>query len=85
MGLVASLNRPGGNLTGFTILNRLLGGKRLELLQEVAPAVTSIGYLNNATGLTAAGADRELETAARILGVHMVCVRAYSGRNRTGF
>jgi putative tryptophan/tyrosine transport system substrate-binding protein len=76
MGLVASLNRPDGNLTGFTILNRLLAGKRLELLHEVAPALTSIGYLNNATGLSAAGADRELETATRILGAYMVSAKA---------
>jgi putative tryptophan/tyrosine transport system substrate-binding protein len=47
LGLVASLNRPGGNLTGVTNLNVEVGQKRLELLRELMPAATSIAVLVN--------------------------------------
>src|SRR5262245_11335182 len=46
-GLVASLNRPGGNLTGVVSLNAELGPKRIELLKEVVPKATNIGLLVN--------------------------------------
>jgi putative ABC transport system substrate-binding protein len=49
IGLVASLNRPGGNLTGVTALSVELGPKQLELLHELAPAATVIGLLVNPT------------------------------------
>jgi putative tryptophan/tyrosine transport system substrate-binding protein len=49
LGLVASLNRPGSNVTGATTLNSEVGPKRLELLHEVVPTATVIGFLINPT------------------------------------
>jgi putative tryptophan/tyrosine transport system substrate-binding protein len=73
-GLVASLNRPGGNLTGVYFLTGTLIGKRLELLHEIAPAITSIGNLVNPALPTFAneGVIKETEAAARALGVRVV-------------
>jgi putative ABC transport system substrate-binding protein len=46
-GLVASLNRPGGNLTGFNLFAGELGAKALALLHELVPSATTIGFLEN--------------------------------------
>jgi putative tryptophan/tyrosine transport system substrate-binding protein len=68
-GLVVSLSRPGGNLTGVTSFNQELGPKRLELLHQVVPPATTIALLANPTSLIIAEADsRRLQTAARTLG-----------------
>jgi putative tryptophan/tyrosine transport system substrate-binding protein len=72
-GLVASLNRPGGNVTGATFLTVELIAKRLELLHEIAPAAKSIGYLY--TPIVSAIDEPSiiaLETAARTLGLRLV-------------
>jgi putative ABC transport system substrate-binding protein len=45
-GLVASLNRPGGNVTGVTFLTAQLGSKRLDLLRELVPHATTVGFLS---------------------------------------
>ena len=58
-GLVASLNHPGGNVTGVTDFNVELTVKRLELLHEIAPAATSIGYLHFPTGVPLLGGTSE--------------------------
>jgi putative ABC transport system substrate-binding protein len=77
VGLVASLNRPGGNLTGVTTLNVKVGPKRLELLLEVVPTARVIGALVNP--INSANTEttlRELQSAAGILGVQIHVLHA---------
>jgi putative ABC transport system substrate-binding protein len=71
MGMVASLNRPGGNLTGVTGLGDMLGPKRLETLHKVAPAATDIGVLVNPGNASNAFQLRDLQAAAQILGLRL--------------
>ncbi|MGH7798568.1 MAG: ABC transporter substrate-binding protein [Candidatus Binatia bacterium] len=67
-GLVDSLARPGGNITGLSTLGRELGGKRLELLKEIAPGVSRVGVLwHGDSTTTAALAFKEYERVARTL------------------
>jgi ABC-type uncharacterized transport system substrate-binding protein len=77
IGLVDSLNRPGGNLTGISLLAAGTVGKRLELLLELVPAAKSIAYLRNPTNLVNAETEsREAELAARTRGVRLLFVNA---------
>jgi putative ABC transport system substrate-binding protein len=72
VGLVASLNRPGGNLTGITSLNLEVGPKRLELLHEAVPAATIVTLLVNPTSPTLAeSTTKNLGATARTLGLQM--------------
>jgi putative tryptophan/tyrosine transport system substrate-binding protein len=64
-GLVDSLARPGGNVTGLTRLTRELSGKRLELLKEVVPAISRVRVLGDANDSQTAIGFKEYETAAR--------------------
>jgi putative tryptophan/tyrosine transport system substrate-binding protein len=81
-GLVASLNRPGGNLTGVTNLNLEVGPKRLELLHEAVPAATSMALLVNPTSSSIAEPfSRLLEGAARVLGLRLHILRASTERD----
>jgi putative tryptophan/tyrosine transport system substrate-binding protein len=68
-GLVASLARPGGNLTGLSVLAPELSGKGLELLQEVVPGMTRVAVLWNAANPATAPVWEETQTAARALGL----------------
>jgi putative ABC transport system substrate-binding protein len=69
-GLVESLARPGGNVTGITNLSRELGGKRLELLKEVVPKVARVAVLHNWTNAASVREVKEvLPVAARALGL----------------
>jgi putative tryptophan/tyrosine transport system substrate-binding protein len=78
-GLLASLNRPGGNVTGTTSLIVELFAKRLELLHEIAPAATLIGYLHDPTVPSVEEPSIQvLETAARALGVRLITANASS-------
>jgi len=77
IGLVDSLNRPGGNLTGFGLLSAETAAKRLELLLELMPKATSIGYLRNPTNPVYAEAEtREVQVAAHTQGVRVLTVNA---------
>jgi putative ABC transport system substrate-binding protein len=70
-GLVASLNRPGGNLTGTTIMALQMGPKRLELLRQLLPNATAMTMLINPAFPTTSAEARELQDAARSLGLQM--------------
>ena len=81
-GLVASLARPGGNLTGVTSLTAEVGPKRLELLHEVVPTATAIAVLvNPAAGLLAETISRDLHAAARTLGLRLHLLHASAVRD----
>src|SRR5271165_3458667 len=67
LGLVASLNRPGGNVTGVTFLGQDLTAKRLALIHEIVPTATSIGFLVNRSGPQTEAEIRGAEIAAHIL------------------
>jgi putative tryptophan/tyrosine transport system substrate-binding protein len=80
-GFVASLARPGGNLTGVTSLNVEVGPKRLELLHEVVPSATSMALLVNPTNPSLAEPfSRALQAAARALGLQLHVLHASSER-----
>jgi putative ABC transport system substrate-binding protein len=68
-GLVASLARPGGNLTGLSVLSPALSEKRLELLKEVVPGLTRVAVLWNAANPANASVWHETQAAARALGL----------------
>ena len=77
-GLVASLSRPGGNLTGVTTLNTEVGPKRLELLHELVPISTSLALLVNPTSPVAESLSKEMQAAARVLGRKLHVLQAGS-------
>ena len=70
-GLIDSLARPGGNITGVSTLNRELIGKRLELLTEVIPKLSRVGLLQNQDEPTAPDSLKEHEIAARTLRIQV--------------
>jgi putative ABC transport system substrate-binding protein len=77
-GLAASLARPGGSVTGLSVLLPELSGKRLELLKETLPKVTRVAVLWNPTGRVAADVLKEIEVAAQAyrLQLHFLDVRS---------
>jgi putative tryptophan/tyrosine transport system substrate-binding protein len=78
LGLVASLNRPGGNLTGASNLSAELVPKKLELLHEVVPAASTIAVLRNPTSRNAGRLPEDLQAAADALGLKLRAVQAGS-------
>ena len=78
-GLVASLNRPGGNLTGVNSLNGELVPKQLELLHELVPTATTLALLVNPTNL--GNAVRDAQPAARTLGLQLEVLYASAERD----
>jgi putative ABC transport system substrate-binding protein len=76
--LVESLARPGGNLTGNTVLGPEIGAKRTQLLKEVIPTVSRVAFLWNPNNASHIAYREELGAAAPALGVQMIFVRAGS-------
>ena len=86
LGLVTNLKRPGGNVTGVSILNVELGPKRLELLREVLPGAASMALLVNPSNPNVATQTRDLQAAARRLAVELHVLHARTDREViTGF
>src|SRR5205809_2348619 len=75
-GLVASLARPGGNLTGFSILSSALTPKRLELLSELVPQARLIALLVNPNSPSAESIIRDMQEAARGKGLQLTIINA---------
>jgi putative tryptophan/tyrosine transport system substrate-binding protein len=71
-GLVASLNRPGGNVTGISLLAGTVNAKRLELIHELVPRVATVAVLNNPIVTEAETRLRDLQEAARTLGLRLL-------------
>jgi ABC-type uncharacterized transport system substrate-binding protein len=76
IGLVTSLSRPGGNITGVTYLNVEVAPKLLELLHEVIPTATTMAALVNPTNPNADTLSRSLQVAARTLGLQLHVLKA---------
>jgi putative ABC transport system substrate-binding protein len=79
-GLVPSFNRPGGNVTGVNFLVSELGSKRLQLLHELVPAATAIGFLVNPTAPSSQFETSDVEAAAPVLGLRLHVENASSER-----
>ena len=79
-GLVASLARPGGDLTGFNILSTELTAKRLELLREMLPRASRITVLVNPASVYTQTTVREVEAAGRAIGFQTQIVNASTSR-----
>jgi len=77
-GLVSSLNRPGGNITGVTVLSAELAGKRLDMLHELLPTAAVVALLINPTNPVSASETTSLEGAARVLGLELHILQASS-------
>ena len=70
-GLVVSLNRPGGNVTGVSPMTGVLLAKRLELLREITPRAGLVGYLLNSSNPNSENQSRDVHEAARALGLEL--------------
>ena len=81
VGLVASLARPGGNLTGINFFNTEVSAKRLELLRELVPAAAHVAVLLNPTGPPDTETTlRDMEPAARAMGLQIQVLSAGTSR-----
>jgi ABC-type uncharacterized transport system substrate-binding protein len=76
LGLVASLNRPGGNVTGVSMLSNLVGPKRLQLMREIVPAAATNALLVNPTNQNAEFDAREMQQAADTMAQPLIVVKA---------
>jgi putative ABC transport system substrate-binding protein len=81
IGLVPSLSRPGGNVTGVSQLNVAIGPKRLQLMHELVPTATIIAVLVNPTDPNSESQLKDLQAAARILGVQLDVLHASTERD----
>jgi putative ABC transport system substrate-binding protein len=80
LGLVTSFNRPGGNATGMSVFTTELGAKRLELLHELMPKATTIGFLINPDYQGSAREAVAVQAAARVIGRQILVLNASNER-----
>jgi putative ABC transport system substrate-binding protein len=80
-GLVASLNRPGGNITGVTWLASLLGAKRLEVLRQVVPKATTIAMLVDPNAPETGPEQKDVQAAAQAIGLQLITLDVSSDRD----
>jgi putative ABC transport system substrate-binding protein len=78
IGLIPSLNQPGGNITGMAVFNATLGEKRIELTKELMPTVGVIGYLLNPSDQMSEFESKGALAAARALGIELLVLNASS-------
>src|SRR6516164_7434323 len=81
LGLVSSLSRPGGNVTGVTFIVNTLGAKRLGVLRELVPSANVIGLLTNPGNPTSESQIRDVQSAARAFGIKPLTLPAGCERN----
>jgi ABC-type uncharacterized transport system substrate-binding protein len=79
-GLVASLNRPGGNLTGFNAFSSELGAKALALLHELMPSIATIGFLENPNNPIFELQAKDVLAAATVIGLKIQILKAGTDR-----
>jgi len=79
LGLVKSVNRPGGNITGVSLFTSTLAAKRLELLHEVVPAARVIALLVNPANPNSEPDTRAVQAAAPAMGLQIVVLKAHNG------
>ena len=70
-GFVASMAKPGGNMTGFTVFDYAIGAKWLELLKDIAPNLTGVGVIRDPTSTSSIGQFAAVQSAARLFGVEV--------------
>jgi putative ABC transport system substrate-binding protein len=80
-GLVASLNRPGGNITGVSWLGAQVGAKRLELLRQIVPRTTTIGMLEDLNSPGTEAERKDVQAAAQTLGLQLTILDVSSDRD----
>src|SRR5207342_1065249 len=80
-GLVASLNRPGGNVTGMVFFSAVLGAKRLELLRQLVPKATTVAMLVNPNTPETEAERRDVQAAAQAIGQQLTVLDATSDRD----
>ena len=80
-GLVASLNRPGGNVTGLVYFSAVLGAKRLELLRQLVPGATTIAVLVNPNTPLTEAERKDVQAAAQVIGQQLIIIDISSDRD----
>ena len=80
-GFVASMNRPGGNVTGVSFFGSVVGAKRLELLRQLVPSATTIAVLVNPDKANTEAERRDVQAAALAIGQQLIVLEASSVRD----
>jgi putative ABC transport system substrate-binding protein len=80
-GLVASLNRPGGNITGVSWLGAQVGAKRLELLRQIVPKTTTIGMLEDLDSPGTEAERTDVQAAAQAIGLQLIIIDVNNDRD----